>query len=174
MKTKLIFGVGIPGSGKTTALKDLAEKNDYCYICPDDIRQLLSGNAIDQSRMREVWEIANQKMVSALSNGQTVVFDATFAKQFDRQRLIDLAKANGAEKIQAVYADIDLETAKERNANRERVVPDHAIERMHANLTQDPPDIAEGIDSIFSINEFQELQNVERGEEPNPTERRLS
>jgi len=35
---KVIMGIGIPGSGKTTILKEFADKNGYEYICPDDIR----------------------------------------------------------------------------------------------------------------------------------------
>jgi len=36
--TKLIMGIGIPGSGKTTALKEIVSKYGYDYICPDDLR----------------------------------------------------------------------------------------------------------------------------------------
>jgi predicted kinase len=40
--SKLILGIGLPGSGKTTALKPFAEKNGYIYISPGDIREELS------------------------------------------------------------------------------------------------------------------------------------
>ena len=40
---KLIMGIGIPGSEKTTVLKTFAEKYNYSYICPDDIRLELTG-----------------------------------------------------------------------------------------------------------------------------------
>jgi dephospho-CoA kinase len=44
---KIIIGIGVPGSGKTTALKPFAERNTYTYISPDDIRAELTGNAAD-------------------------------------------------------------------------------------------------------------------------------
>lgn len=48
--SKVIVGIGLPGSGKTTALKPFADKNSYIYICPDDIRAELTGNPADQSK----------------------------------------------------------------------------------------------------------------------------
>jgi predicted kinase len=52
---KLILGIGIPGSGKTTVLKKLANDYNYSYICPDDIRFELTLDMSDQSRNKEVW-----------------------------------------------------------------------------------------------------------------------
>lgn len=159
------MGIGIPGSGKTTALKPFAEQNQYVYLCPDDIRIELTGNSADQSKNREVWTKAHERVADALKNGETVVFDATFARDSERKNFISFAREHGATKIQGIVADVSFEIACERNLARDRVVPEHAMERMHQMLLDVPPEIADGFDSLFFIDEFQKLKQVEIGGE---------
>jgi len=163
--SKIIMGVGLPGSGKTTALKQFADKNSYVYICPDDIRTELTGNASDQSKNREVWTEAHKRTANALEKGENVVFDATFARDSERKNFITFAREHGAEKIQGVVVDVDFETASERNKMRDRVVPEYAMKKMHSMLSEAPPEITDGFDSIFIIDEFQKLKHVEIGGE---------
>ncbi len=159
--SKLILGVGLPGSGKTTALKPFAEANGYVYISPDDVRAEVSGNASIQVDMREVWDLVHARTKDALERGENVVVDATFVKDWERKDFISFARANGATKVQGVFADVSYEVASERNKERERVVPEHAMERMNRFLVGDEPSIEDGFDSVFSINEFQELEKAE-------------
>lgn len=160
--TKLVVGIGIPGSGKTTALKAFAEKNGYNYISPDDIRQELTGDAKDQSKNGEVWQLAYDRLAGALKLDRDVVFDATFTEGERRKELLKFARENGADKIQGVFADVSLEVARERNQNRERMVPDHAMERMNEALKAAPPMIEDGFDALFTIDEFQNMLSAER------------
>lgn len=159
--SKVIMSIGVPGSGKTTALKPFAEKNSYTYISPDDIRAELTGDASDQSRNREVWQEAHRRVQEALRGGKTVVFDATFAKDFERKSFIQFAREHGAEKVQGVFAAVPFEVARERNKARKRIVPEHAMDRMRAMLTENPPMTADGFDSVFAINELQKLERAE-------------
>lgn len=159
---KIIMGIGIPGSGKTTALKPFAEKNKYTYISPDDIRVELTGNASDQSKNKEVWQEAHHRVVESLERGETVVFDATFAKDTERKNFIQFAREHGAEKVQGVFAAVPFELANERNQARDRIVPEHAIDRMHTMLRKNPPVIEDGFDSVFDVNELQELERAEK------------
>lgn len=158
---KIIIGIGIPGSGKTTALKPFAEKNVYTYISPDDIRAELTGDASDQSKNKEVWEEARHRVAESLERGETVVFDATFAKDFERKSFIQFAREHGAEKVQGVFATVPFEVANDRNKARDRVVPEHAISRMHTMLKENPPNVEDGFDSVFDIDELQELERAE-------------
>lgn len=159
--TKLIMGIGLPGSGKTTVLKEFAEKYGYAYICPDDIRLELTGNAMDQSMNREVWQKTYELTKSNLEAGKSSVVDATFTNEGQRQEFLDFAKANGAEKIHGIYLNIDLEVAKERNNSRDRVVPEFVLERMQKGLDDSNPNLKEGFDGIFKLNEYQELTEAE-------------
>jgi predicted kinase len=160
--SKVIMGIGIPGSGKTTALKPFAEKNSYTYISPDEIRGELSQDAGDQSRNREVWEETYKRVGNALSRGETGVVDATFVNESERKEFIAFAREQGADKVQGVFAAVPFETARERNNNRDRVVPEHALERMQNMLEKTPPTVDDGFDSVFDIDEIQELIRVER------------
>lgn len=159
---KVIIGIGIPGSGKTTVLREFAEKNGYIYICPDDIREEMLGNAADQSKNREVWTQAKQRMSDFLAQGKTVVFDATFTNFNGRKDFINFARANGAEKIQGILFNTPFEIAQERNLNRDRQVPESAMNRMNNDLQAAEPKIEDGLDSIFTLNEYLELIDVER------------
>lgn len=156
------MGVGIPGAGKTTALKPFAEKYSYTYISPDDIRGELTGNGLDQSKNEEVWQEAHHRVVESLKRRETVVFDATFARDEERKKFIQFAREHGAEKVHGVFAAVPYDVANERNKNRERVVPEHAMERMYGMLKDNPPVVEDGFDSVFDMNEFQELMRIEK------------
>jgi len=158
---KLILGIGIPASGKTTALKAFAEKNDYVYLNQDDIRTKMAINAADQSKNKEVWDEAMKIMFNSFADGKTVVFDGTFTKPEQRSDFIRVVRNRGLDKIVGVFVDTPLEVAKERNINRDRVVPEHAIERMHEFVKYFKPGTKDGFDSLFTLNENQELIKAE-------------
>lgn len=155
------MGIGVPGSGKTTALKSLALKYSYTYISPDELRQAISGSQTDQTQNEEVWNATRQLTSEALKNGKDVVLDASFTKLNERKRFIAFARENGADKIQGLYASIPIETSISRNLARDRQVPEYAIKRMHSQLTQFPPEVEDGFDSVFDIDEFQKLNRAE-------------
>lgn len=159
---KVIVGIGVPGSGKTTVLKNFAGRYAYAYICPDDIRAEMTGDPKDQSKNREVWDEAYRRMAKGLDGGQTIVFDATLADERTRQQFLALARQYGAEKVQGVYVVVPLETAKERNAVRTRVVLEHVLEKMHGNLENNSPHVGEGFDAIFTLDEYQTLVAAEK------------
>jgi len=158
---KVIMGIGIPGSGKSTTLKKFADKNGYEYICPDDIRLEMTGDSSNQTKNREVWEEAHRIIKKNLNEGKTSVFDATFADSKQRKSFIDFTRTHGAEKVQGVYLDIDLEIAKERNSIRERKVPERVLEIMSKSLSNLPPEITDGFDLIVTLDEEQKLIDAE-------------
>lgn len=164
---KAIIGIGIPGSGKTTVLKKFAEKNSYTYISLDEIRKELTGDESDQTKNAEVWREVYKKSADFLCDGQTVVIDATFAKDFERKAFIKFIRESGAEKIQGIFMDTPIEIAQHRNKLRDRTVPHYAMERMSKNIKNFPPEIGEGFDSLFALNENAELIKAEVDEGEN-------
>lgn len=155
---KVVVGIGIPGSGKSTALRAFAEKHGYTYICPDDIRAEISGDAADQSRNKEVWELAYKRTQDSLREGKDVVFDSTQTVGRYRSELIQKLREWGADKVAGLFSDTELSIAKERNASRERKVPDEVLERMQAGLDASRPDTKDGFDAVFTLDENQELK----------------
>jgi predicted kinase len=159
---KVIIGLGIPGAGKTTFLRDFADKNGYYYLSPDEIREELAGDSKDQSINSEIWREAHKRFVTRITDGDVVVLDASYCNASQRRAILELARKAGAEKIQGVFIDTPLEIAKERNLNRERIVPEHAIDRMYKSLSDNPPMVEDGFDSLFVLDENQELVSLEK------------
>lgn len=157
---KVVISIGIPGAGKSTILRKFADTNGYELVCPDDIRQRLSGDSANQNVNQEAWNITRELVRGALAEGRTVIVDATFAKPTDRRNFLDYARQSGAEKIQAVFVDVPLEVALNRNASRERQVPPYAVERMNNWLRDNPPSTVEGIESVFILDQEGNMTEV--------------
>lgn len=147
----VVMAVGIPGSGKTTTLKDVAAQLDIVYISPDEIRKKLTGSMADQSANNTVWDEAYRQAKLALAQNRSVIMDATHAEAWRRPEAIAQYRRSGAMTVIAVVFDTPLQTAKERNLERERVVPEHVLERMHKNLSKEPAAPSEGFDKVITI-----------------------
>ncbi len=159
---KVIFSIGIPGSGKSTVLRQFSEAYHYTYICPDDIRGEINQDQSSQANMKLVWETAYSRMKKALQEGQTVVFDSTMAKQQDRENFIKMAAESGAEKIQGLLFETPSDLAHERNQMRDRVVPDFVLDRMQKSLELDPPNTDKGSYSLFKLDREGAITSIQR------------
>ena len=164
---KLILGIGIPGSGKTTVLKAFAEEYNYEYISADEIRSDLNISiknpliTSDNPLTISMWNEIRNRTREALSKGKTVVLDATFTKLELRQEFIKLARENGAEKIQGVFLDTPSEIAWERSEKRERRVPENLFKERVESIKKNPPMVEDGFDAVFTINEYENLFKIE-------------
>lgn len=165
--TKLILGIGIPGSGKTTFLEGFAKKYGYEYICADNMRSKLGVSHSDPLVASNnpltywIWDEIRNEMNKALQTRKTVVLDATFASVELRQEFIQLARKNGAEKVQGVFLDTPSEIAWQRSEKRERKISKSVFDERVKKIKEDPPSIPDGFDSIFTI---QEYENILKGE----------
>lgn len=148
---RAIIGIGIPASGKTTILKELAKQEGFAYVNRDDIRQEFTGDPRDHSREPEVGRLSYARMRQGLLERGGVIVDATNVKRRDRRETIELLREGGAEEIVAYWLDIPLEVALSRNAARDRVVPSEVIEGMYRRLALNPPTLEEGFDRIERI-----------------------
>ena len=143
--------MGIPGSGKSTYVSSWAEQmrdngQEPIIICPDDIREELTGDAGDQSANAEVFELAHQRLTQSLRSDSSVIFfDATNVKKFARRGILDIVRhANVGEKKvfpMLVVINENLGQCKLRNTTRERVVPEQAMDRMHSEMLKALDDV---------------------------------
>jgi predicted kinase len=147
----LVMGVGIPGSGKTTILAEVAAFLDITRVSPDEIREELTGNQATQLVNAEAWDETYRRVQAALELGHSAIVDATHAEASRRQQATEMYRSFGARTVVAAIFDIPLDTAKRRNATRERVVPEHVLYRMHAALTREPVREEEGFDKIIVV-----------------------
>lgn len=148
----VLMGVGIPGSGKLTLLLPLAEDLDYTYICPDNIREELTGSEANQFANSEVWGRTYELARTALEAQRSIIVDATHAEARRRPETIKLYRSFGALSVVALYLKVPLSRAMAQNNERDRVVPDRVLRRMHASLTTSPPSMEEGFDRVIAIN----------------------
>lgn len=150
-KPYVVMSVGIPGSGKTTVLKVISKNASILRISPDEIREEISGSATDQSVNHEAWEITYSRAQEALQANKSVIVDATHAEAYRRPGNVKMYRSYGAQSVVAVVFSTPLDTAKQRNTNRDRVVPEHALVRMHESLRNEPPTVAEGFDKVINV-----------------------
>lgn len=129
MKGVLTVLVGLPASGKSTWAKENGGKASI--VSTDEIRAELTGDAGDQSRNADVWEIAFSRAEALLRAGKNVIFDATNCGRANRRLLLKGLKSQARDVI-AVYFNTSLDECKRRNALRDRVVPEEVLNRMSA------------------------------------------
>lgn len=128
--------MGIPGSGKSHQ----AVLFGGDVICPDAYRGMLTGDESNQTDMRDqVWAAAHGYLAHLLAvqiqkeregvPTTPVVFDATNLSEFGRQQVLKVCKHFNATAM-LIVMDTPFAVCMERNAARERVVPDTAMYRM--------------------------------------------
>ena len=143
--------IGPAGSGKSTYAKKLCLNIGpiYCtYLSSDQIRKELYGSEDAQCNPKKVFEIMLQRAVDALNNNMYVIYDATNLKTRHRKETLRYLETTVIHSFfkEATVIKVDRATAKERNANRSRVVPEYVIDRMYRQF--ELPTTAEGWDYI--------------------------
>ena len=138
--------IGLPASGKTSFTKTLqfSYKNDDIEIISSDaIRKELFGSEEEQKYNNKVFEEVYKRARFSIQHKKITVIDAT---NLNRKRRINFIKTMPKCKVEAVVFAIPFEECCKRNAARERVVPQEAMEKMYRSFQ--PPHYAEGFDDI--------------------------
>lgn len=150
--SKLIMMCGVPGSGKSTWIK-----NNYSDIVPvsrDAIRfEILDergGEYFDYED--EVFESFIHQIIGSLAADEITIADATHLTKKARAKVLNKV-ANFADEVEAIVMDVHLATALERNDMREgrAFVPRGVIRRMYFQM--ETPTREEGFDKITFIRE---------------------
>ena len=131
--------IGLPGSGKSTYIENFEE--DAVVVSSDAIREELYGSAEVQDNPARVFQIAHERVIAALQEGQNAILDATNLNAKKRANLlakIDKQVKDPVNKVAIVIAT-SIKACVERQVNRERKVPEEVIWRM-ARQFQTPSD----------------------------------
>jgi len=89
----LIAITGLPGTGKSTFARALAERLEALHLNTDIIRDALNlRGQYDVSSKEKIYDEMQRRTVAALSEGRTVVVDGTFYKQALRAQFEALAE----------------------------------------------------------------------------------
>jgi len=128
---KLLILQGIPGSGKSHWAKEFLKTNstDWVRVNRDDIRSMLGEYWLPKREVL-VTEIEIQSVKSAFEQGYSVILDSTNLNQKYLKNWIEYCKNNSIE-IEYKMFDINLETAIERDKNRNRSVGEEVIKNFY-------------------------------------------
>lgn len=152
LKKPIVFVMcGIPGSGKSYYAKNTLMNNIWrhrVYISSDDIREEICGDAQDQSKNWEVFELFYDRARKAVREGNDVVLDATHLTRKSRRRCRDRFKDLDCTFI-AVQLTTPIGKTIRRNRNRDRVVPEYAMNRMIN--AYEPVEDDEGFDDVWRV-----------------------
>lgn len=144
----LIMLVGPPGSGKSTLARTIqSDFINFEIVCPDDIRQEITGDATNQEHNKEVFNKVYSRIAAYLNNGSNVVYDATNCRPIYRQKVIT-AMRESCKKIVCVCMTTPISDCLTNNHGRDRNVPENVIENMYFSMRKHPPTIFEGFDAI--------------------------
>ena len=137
MKTKsiptLYIMVGVPGSGKSTWAKN--NLIGIKYVSRDRVRfSLLSDTDEYFSKEKLVFQKFVDEISSNITNGYSVVADATNLNRQSRFKLVSAINTKQKYNIVFVYMNTSLETCLARNSTREgrEKVPNLSIHSMYS------------------------------------------
>lgn len=125
--------MGLPGSGKSTKAKQIAEKEDAIIISSDAIRKELYGNEEIQGDNNKVFNIMLKRTIEYLSAGKNVVYDATNLKRKNRNHVLEAVSRCCFHKYIIIMAT-PFEECLKRNRERERKAPESVIWRMRKSF----------------------------------------
>jgi predicted kinase len=133
---KLVLPIGISGSGKSYIYN--RDYKDCVQVSPDLIREELTGDISNQSKNKEVFKLAFERVDEYLNNGQDVFFDATNVNKSQRKTFTDKYIGTDVEVVYVILpADIDLSWKRIRADIREKKnradVPYFALVRQKEN-----------------------------------------
>ena len=141
---QFIMTVGIPGSGKSTWIGSQTEDESTIVVCPDLIREELTGSVSDQTQNGKVWWIAKQRVIEGLNSGKNVILDATNVDGKQRRKFLQgLPSGIG---LKAKIFNVDPEEAKRRikeqidKGENRSDVPPHVIDKMQAKFENSTPE----------------------------------
>lgn len=129
----LILLVSPPGGGKNFLLPEIEEKYNAITLSADDLREIVTGNAGDQTRNSFVFSTLHLIVESLLKDGHTVLLNNTNYNKKNRKSFISIARKL-KKKVLAIHIVAPIEVCKARNLRRTRVLPESVIDNQFAKF----------------------------------------
>jgi predicted kinase len=141
----VVLAIGLPGSGKTTWFK----RRGVTPLSSDMLRSILFDSITEQRYQGLVFSTLRSLLRARLIAKMPWTYvDATNLSPHERRQWIKMARGFGFE-VQAVFFDVPVELCLQRNAKRERQVPEDVMRQMASKLK--PPTFKEGFSKIVVV-----------------------
>lgn len=167
--TVLYLMCGIPGSGKSTWIKQNKIESD-AVISRDVVRfSLVKEHEEYFSKETEVFYTFIDQINEAIDKGVLTIFvDATHINENSRNKVLDLLHLSDEVKVTPVFIKEDLATCLSRNDLREgrANVPSKVIAQMHKNLRAPTFNEKHRYASIIIVEQGSSTRTWNSGENP--------
>ena len=129
-KPILFVMIGLPASGKSTSAARLCKEYNARWCTSDGIRGEIFGDESKQGNNTVIFEVMKERTEESLTNGESVVYDATNLVAKKRKNLLN-HDLKGIDCWKIAYVVLaDIKECRRRNSIRSRKVPDNVIDRM--------------------------------------------
>lgn len=156
---KLLILRGIQGSGKSTFAKEKCNKDsNYKRVNRDDFRNMLDSYSLNHDLEKTISYLEDMTVETLLKKRYSVVWDNTHIRPSYLSRALELVKKLNAgrpddEKITPEivdFSDVPLDVCLERNAKRERPVPEDVVRDFAKRLRDTKTDFYKVYADFFS------------------------
>ncbi len=131
--TNFFMMIGLVGSGKSEYAKKLAAENNAEIFSSDTLREEMFGDVNHQADNDILFKELHKRIRECLVFGKSAIYDATNINYKRRMEFLKSLNKIPCEKI-AVLMATPYEVCLERNAQRERKVPEYVIKRMYMSF----------------------------------------
>ena len=140
-----IMMCGLPCSGKSVMAQQLATAYGATIFSSDALREEMFQDVNNQEHNQELFVELHKRIKACLKNGKSAIYDACNINYKRRMAFLQEIKNILCEKICVLMAT-PYQQCLNRNAVRDRKVPEHVIKKMRMNF--DVPYWYEGWDEI--------------------------
>lgn len=130
---KFFMMIGLVGSGKSYHAKKLAEEYDATVFSSDALREEMFGDVNHQTDNDVLFKELHKRIRECLASGKSAIYDACNISYKRRMEFLKSLNRIPCEKT-AVLMATPYEVCLERNAQRERKVPEYVVKRMYMSF----------------------------------------
>ena len=151
---KLIFLIGISGSGKSTYIKKHFKPE--VVVSPDDLRRKITGDVTDHSQEGRVWATVPVLLKKKLEKYGEAVLDATNVDSGSRKGILKKFSRDLVERVAIVF-EADPEESKRRikadlAAGKDRSdVPDDVVDKQQLKFQRGFNSIKQQFDKVIYV-----------------------
>jgi predicted ABC-type ATPase len=150
---KALLTMGLPAAGKSTILNRDYNVTGCAVIDPDEIKKEKSDYDPKKPEIYHAWsqQQAKLRITQAIANNNNIIIDGTGTNVEKMYKQITELQSSGYE-VELLYVSVSLKTSLERNAKRERNVPENIILEKYDTITYAFEILSKIADNITVIN----------------------